>query len=70
MSSIDVATAMNKVSKIDKRDAGDQMMLSYSEMRDCLNRHYERTGDLLLKDVVDRADAALRMLRGVIATNK
>ena len=53
-------------SKITKRDAGEIMMTSYKEMQSLLRIHYERSGDLALLPVLDRADDALSMLRGVL----
>jgi hypothetical protein len=53
---------------ITKRDAGDSMMTSFKEMQTLLHTHYERTGDLALQPVLERADHALRMLRGVMSS--
>ena len=53
-------------SKITKRDAGETMMSAYKEMQTLIRTHYERTGDLNLLPVLDRADHALHMMRGVL----
>ena len=61
-----MAAANSVATKLTKRDAGDVMMASYKEMQMLLRTHYERSGDLSLLPVLDRADDALRVLRGVI----
>ena len=58
--------AAANATKITKRDAGDVMMAAYKEMQSLIRIHYELTGDLNLLPVLDRADNALRMLRGVL----
>ena len=61
-----MAAANSVATKITKRDAGDVMMAAYKEMQSLIRIHYERTGDLNLLPVLDRADDALRVLRGVM----
>jgi hypothetical protein len=61
-----MAAANSVATKITKRDAGDVMMSAYKEMQALIRTHYERTGDLNLLPVLDRADDALRVLRGVM----
>ena len=63
-----MTAANGDVTKITKRDAGDAMMASYKEMQVLLHTLYERTGDLNLLPVLERAESALRFMRGVIHT--
>ena len=58
--------ADSSASKITKHDAGVVMMNAFKEMQTLIRIHYERTGDLNLLPVLDRADDALHMLRGVM----
>ena len=45
------------MAKNNKTSAADELAESYGEMLALLQTHYERTGDLALKEVVDRARA-------------
>ena len=59
---------MNGVSdkqKPTQRNAGDEVIDVFNEMRSLLRMAYERTGDLSIRPVIERADKAMLSLRGM-----
>jgi hypothetical protein len=53
------------VEETKQRSGGDKVIASFNEMREAIRLLYERTGDLQIKPIIERADEAIATLRGM-----